>query len=72
MLELEAPGFLNQEADPGVTTIVDARNGLNELSRLAMLQTVRHRCLQGRGSCSIYISIGRSFSYAGRGDHCSP
>ena len=28
---------------PGGTTLVDARNGFNELSRLAMLWTVRHR-----------------------------
>ena len=40
---LEALEFLNQEADPSGTTLVDARNGFSELSRLAMLWTVRHR-----------------------------
>ena len=40
---LEALEFLTQEADPSGTTLVDARNGFNELSRLAMLWTVRHR-----------------------------
>ena len=34
--------FLTQEADLSGTTLVDARNGSNELSRLAMLWTVRH------------------------------
>ena len=34
--------FLTQEADPSGTTLVDARNGYNELIRLAMLWTVRH------------------------------
>ena len=40
---LEALEFLTKEADPSSTTLVDARNGFNELSRLAMLWTVRHR-----------------------------
>ena len=35
--------FLTQDADPSVTTLVDARNGFNKLSRLAMLWTVQHR-----------------------------
>ena len=35
--------FLNQDADPSGTTLIDARNGFNELSRLAMLWTVPHR-----------------------------
>ena len=35
--------FLTQEAETSGTTLVDARNGFNELSRLAMLWTVRHR-----------------------------
>ena len=39
---LEALEFLTQEADPSGTTIVDARHGFNELSRLAMLWTVQH------------------------------
>ena len=40
---LEALELLTQDADPSGTTLVDARNGFNELSRLAMLWTVRHR-----------------------------
>ena len=40
---LEALEFLTQDADPSGTTLVDARNGFNDLSRLAMLWTVRHR-----------------------------
>ena len=42
-LALEALDFLTQEAEPSGTMLVDARNGFNELSRLAMLWTVRHR-----------------------------
>ena len=34
--------FLNQEADPTETTLVDACNGFNKLSRLTMLWTVWH------------------------------
>ena len=40
---LEALEFLTQEAEPSGTTLLDACNGFNELSRLAMLWTVRHR-----------------------------
>eukprot|EP00957_Ditylum_brightwellii_P178874 13625507-Ditylum_brightwellii.AAC.1 len=32
---------------PGGTTLVDARNGFNELSRMAMLWMVRHRWSSG-------------------------
>ena len=39
---LEALELLTQEAEPSGTTLVDARNGFNELSRLAMLWNVRH------------------------------
>ena len=39
--------FLTQEAEPSRTTLVDARNGFNKLSRLEMLWTVRHRWLAG-------------------------
>ena len=39
---LEALEFLTQDAEPSGTTLVDARNGFNELSRLAMLWTVWH------------------------------
>ena len=44
---LEALDFLTQEAEPSGTTLVDARNGFNELSRLEMLWTVRHRWTAG-------------------------
>ena len=44
LLELKSTGLLNQDADTGETTLVYAHNGFNELSRLAMLWTVRHRC----------------------------
>ena len=40
---LEALEFLTQDAEQSGMTLVDARNGVNELSRLAMLWTVRHR-----------------------------
>ena len=39
---LVALEFLTQEAEPSGTTLVDDRNGFNNLSRLAMLWTVRH------------------------------
>ena len=40
---LGALEFLTQEDEPSRTTLVDACNGFNELSRLAILWTVRHR-----------------------------
>ena len=40
--ELEALELLTQDAEPSGTMLVDACNGFNELSRLAMLWTVRH------------------------------
>ena len=40
---LESLEFLTHDAEPSGTTLVDSRNGFNELSRLAMLWTVRHR-----------------------------
>ena len=39
---LEALEFLTPDAEPSGTTLVVAHNGFNELSRLAMLCTVRH------------------------------
>ena len=42
-IALGALEFLAQEAEPIRTTLVDARNGFNKLSRLVMLWTVRHR-----------------------------
>ena len=40
---------MTQEADTSGTTLVDARNGFNELIRLAMLCTVRHHFPAGAG-----------------------
>ena len=40
---LGALEFLMQEADPSGTTLVDACNGFNDLSRLEMLWNVWHR-----------------------------
>ena len=34
--------FIAQDTEPKGTTLVDARNGFNELSRLAVLWTVWH------------------------------
>ena len=42
LMALEATELLTRDADPGVTTLVDSRNGFNELIRLAMLWTVHH------------------------------
>ena len=41
-MALEAPWILNQDAEPCGTTLIDAHNGFNKLSRLEMLQTLRH------------------------------
>ena len=40
---LGALEFLTQDSEPSSTTLVDSRNGFNELSRLEMLWTVHHR-----------------------------
>ena len=40
--KLRAIEFLAQEADPSGITLVDSCNGFNNLSRLAILWTVRH------------------------------
>ena len=45
--EIEALEFLTQEAEPSSTTLADARNGFNELSRLEILWTVQHRWTAG-------------------------
>ena len=47
LLALKSTGILNQDADPGGTTLIDACNGFNELSCLAMIWTVHHRCPAG-------------------------
>ena len=39
--------FLTKDAEPSGTTLVDARNRFNKLSRLAMLWTARHCWLAG-------------------------
>ena len=44
---LGALELLTQDAELIGTRLVDAHNGFNELSRLAMLWTVRHRWLEG-------------------------
>ena len=44
---LEATGLLTQDDDPFGTTLVDSRNGFHELSRLAMICTMRHRWTVG-------------------------
>ena len=44
---LGALEFLTQDAEPSGTTLVDSRNGFNEMIRLAILWTVRHCCLEG-------------------------
>ena len=44
---LVALEFLTKDTEPSGTTLVDARNGFNDLSRLAMLWTVQHRWTAG-------------------------
>ena len=58
--------FVTQKSEQSLTTLVDARNGFNDLSRLAIMYTVQHRWPGGRGSPSIAIGIGRNFSSASR------
>ena len=42
-MALGALEFLTQDVEPSGTTLVDARNGFNELSRLEMMWAVWHR-----------------------------
>ena len=73
-MALEDTGLLNQDADPSGTTLIDARNGFNELSHLAMLWTVRRcwmvgarfafNCYRHRAQLSIDTFIGQNFSSA--------
>ena len=42
LMALGSTGLLTQDAKPGGTTLVDAHNGFNGLSRLKMLWTVRY------------------------------
>ena len=44
---LRALDSLTQEAEPSGTTVVDARNGFNELSHLTMIWVVQHLWLTG-------------------------
>ena len=44
---LVALEFLTQDAEPSGTTPIDACHGFNELSHLAMLWAVQHRCPAG-------------------------
>ena len=39
---LGALQFITQDSEPSGTTLIDSSNGFNELSRLAMLWTMRH------------------------------
>ena len=54
---MKAIEFLTQEEEPSGTTLVDARNRFEELSRLAILWTVRYRCPVGQVFRSIAIGI---------------
>ena len=45
---MEATGLLLQDAETGGTTLVYARNGFNDMSRLSMLWTVHHCWLVGK------------------------
>ena len=47
LLSLEATGILTRDEEPGVTTLVDARNGFNKMSLLRMIWTVHHRFPEG-------------------------
>ena len=47
LLVLVVRGFLNQETDPGITTLVDAPNGFNNPSRLVVMWDVQHHWLAG-------------------------
>ena len=47
LLALEVTSLLTQDTDPYRTTIIDACNFFNEVSRLAMLWTVHHRWPSG-------------------------
>ena len=54
---LGSTGLLTQKSEPGGTTLVDARNGFNKLSRLVMIWTVRHRWLVGvRFAFNLYMN----------------
>ena len=71
LLALEATGILTQYAEPGGTTLVDARNGLNKIVHVAMLYTVRHCWTEGENLGSIATGIGCSFSFASLETHQS-
>ena len=47
VLVLKATELLTHYAEPGGTTLVDARNGFNKISRLTILWKVCHRWSSG-------------------------
>ena len=60
-MELGVTWFLTNEAGPGATTLIDARNEFNKMNRLAMLWTVHHHWPAGPVLLSTTTNIGRSF-----------
>ena len=57
---LGAPEFLTQDAELSGTTLVDDRNGFNELRHLAMLWTVRNRWPTGaRFAFNCYMHLAQ-------------
>ena len=46
-MTLEATGLLTQDAEPSGTTLINARNGFNELIRLVILWKVHYCSLLG-------------------------
>ena len=46
-MALEATWILIQEAEPGNPTLIDAHNGFNDLIRLVVMWTMRHRWAVG-------------------------
>ena len=64
---LEALEFLTKEVETSGTMLVDARNGFNKMSQLAMLWTVRYLWQSEARFAFIAISIGHNFSSASQG-----
>ena len=63
--------FLTQDAEPSGTTLVDASNGFNEMSRLEMMWSLGHRWPAGARFAPIAIGIGHNLSSASRGSRQS-